>query len=80
MHLCYLCLDMSKKPSIVTRFAPSPTGKLHIGSVRTALYCWLLARQQEDGKYLLRIEDTDVARSTKVFEENMIEGLTWVGL
>lgn len=71
---------MSTKPSIVTRFAPSPTGKLHIGSVRTALYCWLLARQQEDGKYLLRIEDTDVARSTKVFEENMIEGLTWVGL
>jgi glutamyl-tRNA synthetase len=65
---------------LVTRFAPSPTGKLHIGSVRTALYCWLLARQHQWGRYLLRIEDTDVARSTKVFEENMVEWLYWLWL
>jgi nondiscriminating glutamyl-tRNA synthetase len=71
--------DMGGRP-LVTRFAPSPTGKLHIGSVRTALYCWLLARQHDNGIYILRIEDTDVARSTKVFEANMIEGLSWMWL
>ncbi len=58
---------------IVTRFAPSPTWRLHVGSVRTALYSYLLANQQKDGIYILRIEDTDVARSTKLFEKNMID-------
>lgn len=64
---------------IITRFAPSPTGVLHIGSVRTALYSWLYARQH-DGKFILRIEDTDKERSTREFEENILDGLSWLGL
>lgn len=64
---------------VVTRFAPSPTGVLHIGSVRTALYSWLYARQH-DGSFILRIEDTDKERSKKEFEENIIDGLAWLGL
>ena len=64
---------------VITRFAPSPTGVLHIGSVRTALYSWLYARQHE-GKFILRIEDTDKERSTKEFEENILDGLSWLGL
>jgi glutamyl/glutaminyl-tRNA synthetase len=65
---------------IITRFAPSPTGKLHIGSVRTALFCYLLAKQTTEGKYILRIEDTDQARSTTLFEDNIFEGFQWLGL
>lgn len=64
---------------VITRFAPSPTGVLHIGSVRTALYSWLYARQN-NGKFILRIEDTDKERSRKEFEENIIDGLAWLGL
>lgn len=64
---------------VITRFAPSPTGVLHIGSVRTALYSWLYARQH-DGKFILRIEDTDKERSTREFEENIVDGLKWLGL
>ncbi|OIO30614.1 glutamate--tRNA ligase [Candidatus Nomurabacteria bacterium CG1_02_43_90] len=64
---------------VITRFAPSPTGVLHIGSVRTALYSWLYARQQ-GGTFILRIEDTDKERSKKEFEENIIDGLAWLGL
>ncbi|HAS84737.1 MAG TPA: glutamate--tRNA ligase [Candidatus Yonathbacteria bacterium] len=64
---------------VITRFAPSPTGVLHIGSVRTALYSWLYARQN-NGKFILRIEDTDKERSKKEFEENIIDGLNWLGL
>ncbi len=64
---------------VITRFAPSPTGVLHIGSVRTALYSWLYARQH-DGKFILRIEDTDKERSTREFEENILDGLSWLGL
>ena len=64
---------------IITRFAPSPTGVLHIGSVRTALYSWLYARQH-NGTFILRIEDTDKERSTREFEENIIDGLSWLGL
>ncbi|MBI3634438.1 MAG: glutamate--tRNA ligase [Candidatus Yonathbacteria bacterium] len=64
---------------IVTRFAPSPTGVLHIGSLRTALYPWLYARQH-NGKFVLRIEDTDRERSTPAFEENILEGLKWFGI
>ena len=64
---------------VITRFAPSPTGVLHIGSVRTALYSWLYARQN-GGKFILRIEDTDKERSKKEFEDNIIDGLNWLGL
>lgn len=65
--------------SVVTRFAPSPTGKLHIGSVRTALFSWLYARRHK-GEFLLRIEDTDRQRSTKEATELIFESLDWLGL
>ncbi len=65
--------------SVVTRFAPSPTGFLHIGGVRTALYNWLFARRH-GGKYLLRIEDTDRARSTDAATAQIVESLEWLGL
>jgi glutamyl-tRNA synthetase len=61
------------------RFAPSPTGFLHIGGARTALFNWLLARK-ERGKFILRIEDTDVARSTQESTDAILEGMTWLGL
>lgn len=64
---------------VITRFAPSPTGVLHIGSVRTALYSWLYARQN-NGKFILRIEDTDKERSKKEYEDNILDGLNWLGL
>jgi len=79
------------------RFAPSPTGSLHVGGARTALrvssvifspvsgtccgrYNWLVARQEQNGKFLLRIEDTDLARSTRESEESMLADLEWLGL
>lgn len=65
--------------SVVTRFAPSPTGYLHIGGARTALFNWLFARHH-GGKYLLRIEDTDRARSTDSAIEAIFDGLSWLGL
>ncbi len=65
--------------SVVTRFAPSPTGALHIGGARTALFNWLYARGQ-GGKFLLRIEDTDKARSSVENKQAILEGLTWLGL
>lgn len=61
------------------RFAPSPTGFLHVGGARTALFNWLLARKQH-GKFILRIEDTDVARSTQESVDAILEGMTWLGL
>ena len=64
---------------VVTRFAPSPTGYLHIGGARTALFNWLFARHH-GGKYLLRIEDTDRARSTEPAIEAIFDGLEWLGL
>jgi len=64
---------------VVTRFAPSPTGYLHIGGARTALFNWLLARAL-GGKMLLRIEDTDRARSTKEAVDALLDGLSWLGL
>ena len=64
---------------VVTRFAPSPTGFLHIGGARTALFNWLFARHH-GGKALLRIEDTDRARSTQAAIDAIIEGLDWLGL
>src|ERR1041385_4245615 len=64
---------------IVTRFAPSPTGFLHIGGARTALFNWLYARKH-GGKMLLRIEDTDRERSTPQAIEAILDGLKWLGL
>ncbi|NIA02334.1 MAG: glutamate--tRNA ligase [Nitrospirae bacterium] len=64
---------------IKTRFAPSPTGYLHVGGLRTALYCYLFARKNK-GKYILRIEDTDQERYVEGAEENLIKTLEWVGL
>jgi glutamyl-tRNA synthetase len=64
---------------IVTRFAPSPTGFLHIGGARTALFNWLYARGR-GGKMLLRIEDTDRERSTQVAIDAILDGLKWLGL
>ncbi len=64
---------------IVTRFAPSPTGLLHIGGVRTALFSWLQARRQ-GGKFILRIEDTDRERSTDEAVRVILEGMQWLGL
>ncbi len=65
--------------TVRTRFAPSPTGVLHLGSVRTALFCWLFARRH-GGDFILRIEDTDRERSTKENVEAILDGLTWLGL
>lgn len=65
--------------TVVTRFAPSPTGFLHIGGARTALFNWLFARAH-GGKFLIRIEDTDRARSTQEAVDAIHEGLTWFGL
>jgi glutamyl-tRNA synthetase len=65
--------------SVKVRFAPSPTGKLHVGNVRTALVNWLFAKGQ-GGQFVLRIDDTDLARSTPEFERGIEEDLTWLGL
>src|SRR3954471_12514658 len=65
--------------SVVVRFAPSPTGYLHIGGARTALFNWLFARHH-GGRYLLRIEDTDRQRSTKEAIAAIFDGLGWLGL
>ena len=64
---------------VVTRFAPSPTGFLHIGGARTALFNWLYARHH-GGRFLLRIEDTDKARSTRAAIDAILEGMRWLGL
>src|SRR5579884_107357 len=69
---------MEKKETRV-RFAPSPTGLLHVGNARTALYNWLVARHT-GGKFVLRIEDTDVERSREEHEKQLIEDLRWLGL
>lgn len=65
--------------SIRTRFAPSPTGYLHIGGARTALFAWLYARKH-GGKFVLRIEDTDLERSTEESVNAILEGMAWLGL
>ncbi|MBH90893.1 MAG: glutamate--tRNA ligase [Candidatus Marinimicrobia bacterium] len=65
--------------SFICRFAPSPTGPLHIGGVRTALFNWLLAKKNK-GKFYLRIEDTDKERSKDEFKKQIIESLSWVGI
>ena len=70
---------MSASSSVVTRFAPSPTGFLHIGGARTALFNWLFARHH-GGKFLLRIEDTDKVRSTREAIDAILDGMQWLGL
>src|SRR5438046_892834 len=73
---------MSQSPpntAVVTRFAPSPTGYLHVGGARTALFSWLMARHS-GGKFLLRIEDTDLARSTEDATRQLLSDLEWLGL
>ncbi len=65
--------------SVRVRFAPSPTGHLHVGNVRTALYNWLFARQA-GGTFVLRIEDTDLARSESRYEQQLLDDLHWLGL
>ncbi|MFC1782167.1 glutamate--tRNA ligase [Planctomycetota bacterium] len=64
---------------VVTRFAPSPTGYLHVGGARTALFCWLMARRHK-GKFILRIEDTDQKRNTPTAARQVIDDLRWLGL
>jgi len=65
--------------AFICRFAPSPTGPLHIGGVRTALFNWLLAKKNK-GKFYLRIEDTDKERSKEEFKKQIIDSLTWIGI
>ena len=74
-----LVKDLHALMTVVTRFAPSPTGFLHIGGARTALFNWLYARHT-GGKFLLRIEDTDRVRSTQAAVDAIFDGLTWLGL
>lgn len=68
---------MTDKPRV--RFAPSPTGSLHIGGAHTALFNWLYARRN-GGSFILRIEDTDMERSTKEYEQSILDGMRWMGL
>ncbi|HVO67959.1 MAG TPA: glutamate--tRNA ligase [Syntrophales bacterium] len=68
---------MPHRPRV--RFAPSPTGDLHIGNARTALFNWLFARHN-DGDFILRIEDTDQVRTSKIFEKNLLEDLKWLSI
>ena len=68
---------MTDKPRV--RFAPSPTGSLHIGGAHTALFNWLYARRN-GGSFILRIEDTDMERSTKAYEQSILDGMRWMGL
>lgn len=71
--------DGGRAGMVVTRFAPSPTGHLHIGGARTALFCWAFARRQ-GGRFLLRIEDTDQARSSEDSARGILEDLAWLGI
>ena len=68
-----------EKIQVRTRFAPSPTGYLHIGGARTALFSWLYARKH-GGVFILRIEDTDLERSTQAAVDAILEGMAWLGL
>jgi len=70
---------MTKNTAPIVRFAPSPTGRLHIGNIRTALYNWLFAKQQ-DGQFILRLDDTDQERSTAEFAQGIVDDLAWLGM
>ena len=71
--------ELLDRMTVVTRFAPSPTGYLHIGGARTALFNWLYAKAK-GGKFLLRIEDTDKERSTTEAVNAILDGLNWLGI
>jgi glutamyl/glutaminyl-tRNA synthetase len=73
------CGITSGMPDCITRFAPSPTGHLHIGGARTALFCWAFARKRH-GHFVLRIEDTDQARSSEAAAQGIMEDLAWLGI
>jgi glutamyl-tRNA synthetase/nondiscriminating glutamyl-tRNA synthetase len=70
---------MASKGKVRVRFAPSPTGQVHVGNARTALFNWLFARQQK-GTFVLRIEDTDLQRSQRKYEEQLVDDIKWLGL
>jgi len=70
---------MQQNSKIITRFAPSPTGLLHLGTFRTAIFAYLFA-EKNNGKFILRIEDTDKQRSKKEYEDNILEALEWLSL
>ena len=65
--------------STIVRFAPSPTGRIHIGNARTAILNWLMSRK-ENGQFILRYDDTDVARSTQEFADGIAKDMTWLGI
>src|SRR5690606_28576367 len=71
--------EFCKMSAVRTRFAPSPTGFLHIGGARTALFCWAYARRHE-GQFVLRVEDTDLERSTPEAVQAILDGMRWLGL
>src|SRR5881397_1284928 len=73
---------MAAGPPVITRFAPSPTGHLHIGGARSALFCWAFARAQPggNGRFMIRIEDTDQARSSEESARGILEDLAWLGI
>src|SRR5436853_2579689 len=80
MRAPHICGQIGRPSmTVVTRFAPSPTGYLHIGGARTALFCWLYARKM-GGEFLLRIEDTDQERSTQEAVDAILHGMDWLGL
>jgi glutamyl/glutaminyl-tRNA synthetase len=70
---------MPDQPQTVTRFAPSPTGHLHVGGARTALFCWAFAKQT-GGRFMIRIEDTDAARSSDESARGILDDLAWLGI
>ena len=67
------------KSTVKVRFAPSPTGALHLGGARTALFNWLFAKHNK-GKFFLRIEDTDRVRSKKIYTKQILDSLSWLGI
>jgi glutamyl/glutaminyl-tRNA synthetase len=71
--------SLMTNPPVVTRFAPSPTGHLHIGGARSALFCWAYAKRH-GGHFILRIEDTDQARSSDESARGIMEDLAWLGI
>jgi glutamyl-tRNA synthetase len=78
-NIHYATIQSMNTTKVITRFAPSPTGYLHAGNYRTALFSYMYARQK-GGKFILRIEDTDKERSKKEYEDNIIDSLKWLGL
>ncbi len=79
LHFAFGILHFMIATAMRVRFAPSPTGYLHVGNARTALFYWLLARGS-GGTFILRIEDTDLERSTSESEASILRDLRWLGL